>query len=435
MFSRSRYVVIDDNADELRVLVEALHQIGAPCRGILWNPEAGLVGGALAGVRVLFLDLHLAGPAIAGSRADYAIIAGMLDDAIDPPFGPYILVLWTSHAEECEGFTEYIERSLAPNKKPLIILALDKNRYLSPGGPDGEGLRRDIEAAVAGDPRLQALLQWEHDVLAAAGATLAQLTELILPEDRIPARFSESLDRILSALAVAAVGKANATTDPRAAVSGALAPILADRIVNQATAAASRPIWAAAVTHASDPATFSPLQVARMNAMLHIVPATAEEMRPTSWGAVVVFPNLNDDGMRARTGLTAGDLKASVFQIESKPDRARCRLVLVRIGAGCDYAQGRTGPIPYVIGLVRPQSAGRADRPRLGGETTTPMLALPQDEEPIELIVNARFTITVADGLLDGAEVLFRVREPLLMQIAAAAASHSTRPGVIEFRA
>jgi hypothetical protein len=435
VFSDSRYVVIDDDPKQLRILVDVLHELGAPCRGIHYDSEKGLNGKSLSGVRILFLDLHLNGSRISGTKADYSVIAGMLEEHIQPTSGPYIIILWTSHLEERTKFTEYIEEAITAERRPLAVLGLDKNVYLVPGETAGANLKNDVEIAVASDPKILALLTWEQDVLSAAGATLAELGSLIPAADRTPNRYSESLDGILSALAIAAVGAKNAANDPRAAVNAALAPILADRIVNTKSTASNTGVWQSAVTKIDNPPAFEPQQVAKMNAMLHIVTPAFEAIRSTDWGAVIELPGADaDEFCRTRFGLTVGELLSGVFQIADKKGRRECRLILVRIGASCDYAQGKVGPVPYVLGVLRPLTAERADRSRPLGEHISPWLELQGEDISFDLVTNARFVITARTDEFLEAKVLFRIREQLLMQISNSTANHSIRPGLLEFR-
>ena len=97
-------------------------------------------------------------------------------------------------------------------------------------------------------PQLAALVAWETDVQAAAGATLSALVELVPEEARNSALFASAVDEILSRLAREAVGQHHVAIDPRAAITSALAPILADRIVNQDVPDAAAALWRQAVT-------------------------------------------------------------------------------------------------------------------------------------------------------------------------------------------
>src|SRR4051794_16940480 len=121
MFGDSRYVVIDDDKTQLGILVDVLHELGAPCRGIHYDSEKGLEGKSLSGVRILFVDLRLSGARMSASNTDYSLIAGMLEQYIEPTSGLYVLILWTSHIEEKAAFITYIEGAVAPEKRPLTV--------------------------------------------------------------------------------------------------------------------------------------------------------------------------------------------------------------------------------------------------------------------------------------------------------------------------
>lgn len=436
MFSQGRYVIVDDDPDQLRPLVDALHALGAPCVGVRYNADLGLADGQFRGVRILFMDLHLQGGATR-KEANYAVIAGLLEQCIIPASGPYILVLWTTHWEELAPFTKYVEQAVGPEYRPLAILGMDKKLYLSPDRENPKKLREDVEKAVTGDARLQALLSWEHDVLAAAGATLSELGGLIKDEDRTLERYPSSIDGILSLLALQAVGASNAERDPRSAVNAALAPLLADRILSIEPKAAASDIWEKAVTMVKDPPKLDEKQAARMNTMLHLATPDAEKIAPTDWGAVVAIPQeqLDDPAFKGRFGVSKGDLFPEIFQIEQQNLTAACQLCLVRIGAGCDYAQGKSGPVLYVLALLRPTSVKRNSKPRLLSDYTSVQFWLEPQGACFELIVNARFQIAIADDSASTWEPLFRLREQLLASVASHTAAYVTRPGLISFHA
>jgi hypothetical protein len=436
MFSQGRYVIVDDDPDQLRPLVDALHALGAPCLGVRYDANIGLADGQFRGVRILFMDLHLQGPAT-GKAANYALIGGLLEQCVIPASGLYILVLWTAHAEELAAFTGYIQEAVRAEYRPLAILGMDKKTYLAADKLDQGKLKADIEKAVTGDARLQALLSWEHDVLAAAGATLAEIGGLIKDEDRTLERYPRSLDGILSLLAVAAVGAQNAERDPRSAVNAALAPILADRILSIEPKAANAEIWQRAITMLKEPPQLDARQAARMNTMLHLALPEAEKIGPSDWGAVVALPDAEktEEALLARFGVRSQDLFPGVFQVEEQDLTPSCRLCLVRIGAGCDYAQCKSGPVLYVLALLRPMAVARKKKPRLASDYTTVQFWMDSPGECFELIINARFQIAVADDSAAQWEPLFRLREQLLAAVANHAASYVTRPGILSFHA
>ncbi len=436
MFTPGRYVVVDDQRSELRVLVETLHDMNAPCLGMLMVPERGLADRCLEGVRILFMDLHLQGAAVGGAgAANYALIADILERCTVPASGPYILVLWTNHAEEKKAFSDYILKAVPVAHLPLAVLSLDKRRYLAPEGNDLRKLRVDLEASFESELRLKALLAWERDVLAAAGATLAEVGALIPEADRTVDRYPESLDQILSLLAVAAAGRANAERDPRAAVSAALAPVLADRIVSNAAAATPGQPWTAAVTKTGERAALDPGGAARMNAMIHLASPAAGELAPSDWGALADMPEREstDEALLRRFALDRAGV-AALFRLPATVLAATDRLCLLRTGAACDAAQGRTGPMLFVLCLHRPVSgAGRVGRAP-DSEKETPTLALGEGE-PFVIVANVRMQVSLVEADLDGWNVPFRLREQLLAVLAGHAAAYVTRPGILSFKA
>ncbi|HYW16816.1 MAG TPA: hypothetical protein VE891_11780 [Allosphingosinicella sp.] len=387
-----------------------------------------------AGVRILFTDLHLL-PASSGEKMQFAAIENVIRTNIDPRRGgPYLLVLWTKHEETVGRLATHLERRLEPDKKPLAVLSLDKAKFLEDGAlKDAEGLRDAIIERVHHSAQLQALLGWEADVLAAAGATLAEVGELVPLEGRRDSlSFSRELDGVLSRLAVAAVGAPNVQRDKRGAINTALAPLLSDRILNSPAQAQDADLWASAITRAQDLPAVDDHQVGRMNRMLHLSLPPRELTTPGDWGAVIALPPeaLSKGEMEARFGMQAATLLNQLFLVE-RADRPRCKLVLIRIGAICDYAQNKPGPILYVAGCIIPVSVVRRDSQALLSELASPIFEWDEAEGPVCLFVNARLQITMASA--PEWPVLFRIRETLLRAMAEHCANYATRTGIIKW--
>ena len=77
--------------------------------------------------------------------------------------------------------------------------------------------------------------------------------------------------------------------NPRATITTALAPILADRILNQGISEAARKIWGSAVTRHQDKTLeeASPMEAGEINRMLHLAVPGAETLLPTDWGPLL----------------------------------------------------------------------------------------------------------------------------------------------------
>ena len=439
-----RFVVVDNREEHLKAILEAFQQLGTPCLGIRYDPAVGLGERMLRNVRVLFLDLHLIeSPATADEKRHYAAIAEILRNNVSPDGGPFVLVVWTEFEDKVEGLEIYLDEDAGLGlRMPLEIIVLPKSEFIDIASgetlPDNTLLDR-VRDAISGNPRLAVLLSWEADVQAAAGETLAELMKLVPDDKRNADRYDAGLAEVLSQLASAAVGKDHVEDDPRGAFTSAVAPILADRIANQKSAPQVNVLWANALEPGQngDLRPWRPEETGRVHRMLHAAVPPSEEIGPTDWGAVVEFPAewRNDEQLQARFGLTARQLLGGEFRLD-RNDRDLGRLRLVRIGAACDYAQNRPGPLPYLLGVEIPCDAtpktDRGGRPLRApaSEWTSPALRI--DREPFQLAVNVRYSFSAVVETARTWTPLYRLREQMLMHLISHASEYLSRPGIVE---
>ena len=446
MFTPPRFIVVDDKPDHLTAVLDVFQELGTPCLGITWDPERDLGKRNFEGVRALFLDLHLTDlAATTDMRRHFAVIGSILEDNISPAGGPFILVVWTEHEDEVEGLRAYLDEPGAidpgkPHARPLAIVDLPKGRFINfntgrPLAGKADALRAAVEAAVGEKPQLAALLSWEADVQAAAGATLATLMDLVPGEKRNNASFAEGLDEILSRLAREAVGQPHVATDPRAAITSALAPILADRIVNQQASEAASEAWRRALTW-NGRGRLDSTASGKVNRMLHVAAPPSETIRPADWGAVVKFPDAwwRNDELRNRFGVTPDQLLKDEYKLEPE-DREKYRPRLIRIAAACDYAQNRSGPLTYLFGLEIPMEVERSRKKRKkppASEWPSPILVVEPDDGPFVLAVNARYPLNAVPADAEAWRPVYRLRERLLMHLISHAGSYLARPGIVQ---
>ena len=440
MFLPPRFVVIDDNPKHLDAILKVFQTLGTSCLGVVFDPERGLENQRFDGVRGLFLDLHLIDSTVTTDETrHFATIAGILETSISPAGGPFVLVVWTEHAQYVQGLKEYLDESLddgaKPHARPIAVMGLPKDRFIEIATGQilehrAEELRDAVEGTLSEKPQLAVLLAWEADVVAAAGATLSTVIELVPEEQRGSTTFASGLDEVLSRLAGAAVGQPHVGVDPRAAITTALAPILADRIVNQTVSPADAEVWERAVTWRGKDALNSKT-AGMVNRMLHVA-VPPETIQPTDWGAVVEFPNeLDDNTLQSLFGVTPDQLLGQEFKIEQK-DRDRCRPRLVRVGAACDHAQNRPGPLWYLFGLEIACDIKRNRPP--ASEWSSPDLLLEPNTGPFFLAVNSRYSVSVPAAEAGKWQPAYRLREQLIMHLISHAGSYLTRPGIVQFR-
>lgn len=439
IFTPPRFVVVDDEPEHLDAILDVFQELGSPCLGVTYEPEKGLDKTNFKGVRALFLDLHLLDHTpTTDDKQHFTLIAALLEDNISATGGPFVLVVWTAYEQSVEQLKAYLDESIdraKPYARPLAVVGLPKDRFINVDTGEiladkARALRNAVAATVKDIPQLAALLSWEVDVQAAAGETLATLVELVPAENQRSANFADGLGGVLGRLADAAAGK-HAAANPRAAVTSALAPILADRIVNQQGSEAASEAWRHAITGKGDAPLGSDI-TGRVNRMLHVAVPRAETIKPVDWGAVVEFPGAwTDEEVKARFGVTRSELLVEEYKLK-KGDGERCRWRLVRIGAACDYAQNRAGPLTYLLGLEIPADLQKRRRKNWPMSVwSSPTLATESQQEPFILAVNARYAVNVVQATAEAWQPIYRLREQLLMHLIAHTGSYLTRPGIV----
>lgn len=446
IFSAPRFVVVDDKESHLRAIVDTLQRLGAPCVGIQYDLAKELNYEYFRGVRCLFMDLHLVdGQASSDERRHYALITHILEESINKNGGPFILIIWTAYGHLSAELQNYINERIDPEKphaRPLAVLSLTKEKFIdidSGNLNNPDDLREAVESVILSNPQLAALLDWESDVLAAAGDTLASLLSLVPADQRTSAAFPVALDIMLSRLAQETVGQSHVDANPRAAIITALAPILSDRILNQDATEASSNIWKQAITQHNNKklATASPDEAGKVNRILHLAMPDSEALLPTDWGTVVKWPfQWNDEEVKRLTGLTIKQMMCEEFRLRSRAISV-CKPILVRVGAACDYAQNNRGPIMFLFGVDIPESADRQkdsnNRPVKLTDAIwkSPVFLMPEAEEVSRLYVHIRFPQTFLPEACVEWETWCRLREQILMHLITAASNHVARPGIV----
>jgi hypothetical protein len=430
MFSAARYLVLDDQPEELELLVRALHGVGAPCVGIHYQPPAMPAKELFDGVRILFSDLKMLG-GTANPQQDFDNIAAVLDNMIGANHGPYILILWTSHEYLQKELAARLEKLLDKIKLPIAVLALDKNKYKKDGKfTQTQSLQDDLREKIRQSPTINALLSWERDVLRSANATLAVLGSMVNPAEQTFDKYPTAVGKLLGRLAEAGLGTENAAKDPRGGVNAMLAPVLIDRLLNQSIEPGDEELWQSAVKIPAS-GSISVEQRAKLNRMLHLAIPPTEVISKTDWGAALPLSvaQLEDEAMRSMFGATKAEILEE-FKVPAA-DLAKARIVLIRAGAACDQAQEKSGPIPFMLAVLAPNN--KKNKPGLAVLTCEREIVHIDDDHGVEvLMVHARFSITlVKTALAQFGDPLFRLREPLLMKILFHVSSHAMRPGTL----
>ena len=140
--------------------------------------------------------------------------------------------------------------------------------------------------------------------------------------------------------------------------------------------------------------------------------------------------------MKQRFGVKCKQLLGEEYRI-GRSDRLRCQPRLVRVGAGCDHAQNRLGPLLYLFGLEIPVDVQRR-KDNTGvvrlpaAEWSSPTLVLRSDSDPFSLAVNTRYWVSVTPNDAVDWTPVYRLREQLLMHLIWHASGHTARPGIVQ---
>lgn len=436
IFPAPRFVVVDDNRKHLVAIQRAFQELGAPCLAIHYDEETGIrARDDLRGVRVLCLDLHLTDLLLTTDPArHFGPIAELLETNISQTGGPFVLVVWTAHEEEVAPLGQYLDSALgdsAAHACPLKVLPLAKTQFIDKTSGDllsgaAEALREALLNAVKDVPQLAALLEWETDVQAATGATLSALVGSVPQDQRSIEHVAGGLGTVLAHLGAAAAGEDRAKSDPRAAVSSALVPLLADRVLHRETADKPSGSWEAA-TVGNYRSNLQPESNAKINRMVHLAPRT-DALGADDWGAVVDLPEAwqDDSQLRGRFGVDQTYLARREFGLGSDTlEKPR----LVRVGAVCDYVLDRPGPLTYLLGVEAPTPT-KSNRPPQS-VWRSPSVLRHTDEGPFELRFSARFLVVATPEEVTDWKPIYRLREQLLMHLVTHAGTYLSRPGVL----
>ena len=424
-----RVIAIDDEQSDLNELMRALNQYGAACLPVLFGGEESDVP-TCPTVRVVFADLHLLPGPTEDPVQQFAIIASLIKDRIQPA-GPYLVILWTGHPEEASEFRQFLDERLEMVAKPFAVVPLDKGEFLEGDQlKDVDILASAIRCVVSEQPQVAALLDWEARVLDASAATIESIQALAIDSGGTR-DLHEELGSLLQCLAKAAVGAEHVDADPFQAVNGALLPILADRLATSQSSDPDNQLWRAALKVSDRDQGLDPATVASLNRSLHFA-MPREPIRGDQRGAVIAAQeHYRNCEFESTFGLDARSA-AKQFACREPEDVASAgEWVLVQCQAACDYAQKQPGPIPFHLGLLLPEKRAKKGNAPLA-LWKSPCFDF--EGERYFLHVNARFSLSLPREQAEAGQPVFRLREQLLNELIYRVHCYGLRQGSISFR-
>ncbi|WGT50362.1 hypothetical protein [Thioclava nitratireducens] len=462
MFLHSRFVVVDDKEHHLKGIKQTLDALRLDCHSKLYDDETVGDWQPLPGTRILFLDQNLVTGATFGTadnKVAFTAIQDVIRRVICPDNGPYGLVLWAEEPDLDALKANLFERFTGEDARylPVFFAALQKGDYIDTN--DGTikepvKLQADIQDRMSRSPQMKALLNWETDVAVAAGAVLRSIVDLVPFEKRSTDDFGVELGNVLYRLAQAGAGIERAQENPRDSINRVLVPILADRITEHDPEGDAAVSWGSAIVEPENVKADVPVPVsAAVNSALHLSFARTPgsiPIQPTELGAVVEFPEDDVDAFfKTHFGFDQEKFLQQVFRV-SEEEWKDCTPRLIQIGAACDAAQPKPGPLLYLFAVEWPFAnadglkakgieggdpkknlAANSDRRPKELEWQSPILKIGDAPQGGRISVFKNLSMGLSPDEARKLKAVYRFREELISQLTQSYARHISRPGIV----
>lgn len=437
MLPSPRIVVIDDELEDMRAIVEGLNTLGAAAVGIHYTSDKQL--SPFPCLRILFLDLHLhSGAGDTDLQITYTV--GLLSQLISTNHGPYAIVLWSLHDDERDRFEAKLKERIPYLEIPAphAIMALKKADHLELHDnrkvKDVAALGAEVLSRIHEDAHVAALLAWEEHVTLAANDTICQISQMVREETAKP---TASLNDILGELAIAAAGHENAKKSVFRATNEVLVGIVSDRLLHRTVGGELDEQWKKAVTlRTSKESDLTIPSAARLNSLLHLETGDFEPFRR---GRVVDLSSLTE---RQFIGIWGESRQTMIKHFDRQNKGLKpTNWLMAQVRASCDEAQQNSGLLPFVLGI----SLVPSDKDKIGDAWVkdagrcdflwlSPPLATDEDKI-MYLALHLRFIVGLSEGRVTRLRLKskWRLRESILAEISKKLHSYGDRPGIIRF--
>ena len=170
----ARICIVDDEPDEYLQLIHALSRLGLGCLHIDGSKEEELPKTPLAGLRMVFLDMHLGTAGDANQIA--AQTATVFSRVVAQDGGPVLVVFWTKHKDYIEAFKARLFGKWGSFLGRLVFARMDKPQVSATTDP--QKLEADVRQHLAKHYPLDLIWDWEQAVHEAASDTASALAKL-----------------------------------------------------------------------------------------------------------------------------------------------------------------------------------------------------------------------------------------------------------------
>jgi len=110
-------------------------------------------------------------------------------------------------------------------------------------------------------------------------------------------------------------------------------------------------------------------------------------------------------------------------------DTAKYRWVEIQVEAACDFANQKSPCIPYILAVEVPATVELQDK-HADSIWRSPAFLSEADEE-VRLVANVRYVAMISPKKAKARNALYRLREPLVNELAFHKSRQETRPGIV----
>lgn len=477
MFGPIRAVAIDDEPSHLLAITTGLSASGIPCMGYWFDRDTSELlpkpaDGGLPFLRLVFMDLNLA--ELSGVPETANLCAGVmsvLKQLVSKNGGPYLLVFWTQVGTRVADVAKMLYERLERVEQvpcPIAVVELAKGPFIvaDPKGQDFKVALREfyselhqnipqlenaVKEAVARDPQLSTVSSWESRASDAAARAVNQVHACARDDAGDPLRTSESIQKVLTKIALAASGETSAAEGPARALDAGMVDILVDQFGISVEDPDYKEIVAKAIGMTVKGAVVFQDEVrtdAALNTFFHIDKEVSSAKAGDRGVVVSASPfKKNDLGFRPVELLTEFLIPYELYpegrRVEMKAlldaFRKSAEFVLVELGADCDHAQDTARTRRYLLGLEVPVMFAELLRFPENGKLRNEALQLlgpwTIDEKTLFLLVSCRrFWVWQDKKPHAQGKVKYRLRASLVSKLLHHYSAFHSRPGIIEFQ-
>jgi len=402
-----RIVVIDDEYEkEALPLIEALSKNGVSAMYFTGNQEK-LPPEPLSGVRIVFLDIVLAGTEGQDNKTKISTIIGVLSKIIGKNNKSYLIIAWTKHNELIEG----LKNNLKENP-PIFILNLKKSECKdSQGNYEISKVEKKLKKELKKAGAFQLFVIWENLVHKSTGKIVNDFSSFYPMDDN----WDSNMCGVFQKLARAYVGKQLNDGETDKLIKDALLTFNGTFLDTLENEISNKKIEGLKI---NDSNNVNNDITAQINSRLHLIIQPPKNSVPGNiyeWENQV---NIND--------LFDGD-------INSCPQKdnflMKLKYILLEVSPSCDYAQNKWKLHRVLHGLMWPENDFNKIKKKADYIYTSPIFKV--DNKIYKFVFDLRYLTTLSLDELKDKKPVLRIRHDLLVDIQSKIAGHINRPGVI----